>query len=44
MTNTHRFMIDKWQVVQAYQLVKANKGTAGIDKQTMFAFEKRLKE
>ena len=43
MTNTHRFMIDKWQVVQAYQLVKANKGTAGIDKQTMFAFEKDLK-
>ncbi|QQX81797.1 hypothetical protein JK628_08180 [Shewanella sp. KX20019] len=43
MTNTHRFMIDKWQVVQAYQLVKANKGTAGIDKQTMLSFEKDLK-
>lgn len=43
MTNTHRFTIDKWQVVQAYQLVKANKGAAGIDKQTMLAFEKDLK-
>ena len=43
MTNTHRFMIDKWQVIQAYQLVKANKGAAGIDKQTMLAFEKDLK-
>ncbi|QQX81806.1 hypothetical protein JK628_08235 [Shewanella sp. KX20019] len=43
MTNVHRFIIDKWQVVHAYQLVKANKSTAGIDKQTMLAFEKDLK-
>lgn len=43
MTNTHRFEIDKWQVVRAYQLVKANKGAAGIDKQSMSDFEKDLK-
>ena len=44
MTNTHRFEIDKWQVVRAYQLVKANKGAAGIDKQSMSDFEKDLKK
>lgn len=43
MTNAHRFNIDKWQVVKAYQLVKANKGAAGIDKQSMADFEKDLK-
>lgn len=43
MTNTHRFEIDKRQVVRAYQLVKANKGAAGIDKQSMSDFEKDLK-
>ncbi|WP_257282048.1 group II intron reverse transcriptase/maturase [Endozoicomonas sp. ISHI1] len=43
MTGTHRFNIDKWQVVKAYQLVKANKGAAGIDRESMAEFEKDLK-
>lgn len=33
--NAHRFNIDKWQVVKTYQLVKANKGVAGINKQSI---------
>ncbi len=43
MTDTHRFIIDRWQVVKAYQLVKANKGAAGIDNQSISDFEKDLK-
>ncbi len=42
MTDTHRFIIDRWQVVKAYQLVKANKGAAGIDNQSISDFEKDL--
>ena len=43
VTGTHRFNIDKWHVVKAYQLVKANKGAAGIDNESMTVFEKDLK-
>ena len=43
MTGTHRFAIDKWQVVKAYQLVKANKGAPGIDEQSLSEFEQDLK-
>lgn len=43
MTNTHRFIIDKWKVVRAYQLVKANQGASGIDNLSMSGFEKDLK-
>lgn len=43
MTATHRFAIEKWQVVKAYQLVKANKGAAGIDEQSLSEFEQNLK-
>lgn len=43
MANTHRFIIDRWQVVKAYQLVKTNKGAAGIDNQSMSDFETDLK-
>lgn len=31
VTKTKPFTIDKWQVVRAYELVKANAGAAGID-------------
>lgn len=43
MTGTHRHHIDRWQVVKAYRLVKANRGAAGIDEQSMADFEKDLR-
>jgi RNA-directed DNA polymerase len=38
------FTISKNLVMQAYKLVKENKGCAGIDKQTIADFEKNLKD
>jgi len=35
VTKTKPFTIDKWQVVRAYELVKANAGAAGIDQQSI---------
>jgi len=40
---TKPFEIPKQRVVQAYKLVKANAGTAGIDGQTLEEFEQDLK-
>jgi RNA-directed DNA polymerase len=37
------FQIDKWVVWEAYQRVKANKGAAGVDAQSIAAFEQDLK-
>lgn len=37
------FTIDKWQVRRAFELVKANKGAAGVDDQSLADFEKNLK-
>ena len=37
------FQIDKWVVWAAYQRVKANKGAAGVDAQSIAAFEQDLK-
>lgn len=37
------FTIEKWDVYRAWELVKANKGTAGIDGQTIDDFESNLK-
>ena len=37
------FAIDKWQVYEAYQAVKANAGSAGVDRQTIEDFETDLK-
>jgi len=42
-TTTKPFAIDKWQVYEAYQVVKSNAGSAGVDKQTIEDFEKDLK-
>jgi group II intron reverse transcriptase/maturase len=36
-------MIDKWQVYEAYEAVKSNKGAAGVDGQTIEQFEADLK-
>lgn len=37
------FSISKWKVVEAYKKVKANKGSEGIDGETLQDFEKDLK-
>lgn len=37
------FAIDKWEVWEAYELVKANRGAAGVDGQTIAGFEQDLK-
>jgi RNA-directed DNA polymerase len=41
---TKPFQIPKQQVMQAYKLVKANAGAAGVDKQSLEDFEKDLKD
>jgi group II intron reverse transcriptase/maturase len=38
------FCISKWEVWEAYKLVKANKGAAGIDGQSITDFEEGLKD
>ncbi len=43
MNKTKPFIISKWDVVKAYQLVKANRGAAGVDNQSLSDFEKDLK-
>jgi len=40
---TKPFIISKWQVFRAFELVKANAGAAGVDRQSLFDFEKDLK-
>ena len=44
MDKTKSFEISKKVVVQAYKRVKANKGSAGIDEQSLSDFEKNLKD
>jgi len=43
MSAAKPFAIDKWQVYEAYLAVKANAGSAGVDRQTIEDFEKDLK-
>jgi len=43
MSATKPFAIDKWLVYEAYQAVKANAGSAGVDEQSIGDFEKDLK-
>ena len=43
MSAAKPFAIDKWKVYEAYQAVKANAGSAGVDRQTIEDFEKDLK-
>ena len=43
MAETKPFSISKKLVWEAYQRVKANRGAAGVDGQTLTAFEKDLK-
>ena len=43
MNKTKSFKISKRKVYEAYKRVKANKGTAGVDSQTIKEFEENLK-
>jgi RNA-directed DNA polymerase len=43
MNKTKPFEISKKVVMEAYEQVKANKGTAGIDEQSIGKFEENLK-
>jgi len=43
MSTTKQFTIDRWLVYEAYEAVKANAGSAGVDKQSIADFEKDLK-
>jgi RNA-directed DNA polymerase len=40
---TKSFIISKWQVLKAYELVKANAGAAGVDQQSLSDFDRNLK-
>jgi hypothetical protein len=44
MNEAKPFLISKREVWEAYQRVKANKGAAGIDEQSIAEFEKDLKD
>jgi group II intron reverse transcriptase/maturase len=44
MSATKQFSIPKGLVWRAYQLVKANRGSAGVDQQSLEAFELKLKD
>jgi len=43
MSTTKPFTIDKWSVYKAYQAVKANAGSAGVDGQSLKMFDEDLK-
>jgi RNA-directed DNA polymerase len=44
LSKTKPFIISKQLVMEAYQLVKANKGAAGVDQQSLESFDKDLKD
>jgi RNA-directed DNA polymerase len=44
LSNTKPFTIPKELVVEAYKLVKANRGAAGVDQQSLSDFDKNLKD
>lgn len=43
MVKAKPFNISKWDVLRAYQLVKANQGSAGVDGESLSDFERNLK-
>ena len=44
MSKTKPFTILKQQVVQAYELVRANRGAAGVDQESLSDFALKLKD
>jgi RNA-directed DNA polymerase len=43
MSEAKPFGISKWEVWEAYKRVKANRGAAGVDEQSIAVFERDLK-
>src|ERR1700752_5480277 len=43
MKEAKPFVISKWEVWEAYKRVRANKGAAGVDEQSIADFERDLK-
>ena len=43
MKETRPYNISKWVVYEAYEKVKANRGSYGVDEQSIKDFEKNLK-
>ena len=41
---TKPFIINRWQVYEAFRRVKSNAGSAGVDKQSIAEFEENLKD
>ena len=44
MSEARPYSISKWEVWKAYEKVKANKGAAGVDEQSIQGFERKLKD
>jgi len=44
LSKTKPYIISKQLIVEAYKLVKANKGAAGVDQQSLESFDKNLKD
>jgi len=44
MSEARPYSISKWEVWKAYEKVKANKGAAGVDEQSIKGFERKLKD
>ena len=44
MNKAKSFCISKWEVWEAYKRVRANKGAAGVDGQSIAEFEENLKD
>jgi RNA-directed DNA polymerase len=44
MSEARPYCISKWEVWKAYEKVKANKGAAGVDEQSIKDFERKLKD
>ncbi|WP_279633395.1 hypothetical protein [Methylotuvimicrobium buryatense] len=42
MSEAKPFVISKWQVMRAFELVKANAGAAGVDRQSLADFLKEI--
>jgi RNA-directed DNA polymerase len=43
VSKTKSFQIPKWLVYEAYKRIKANKGSSGVDGESLDAFDQDLK-
>ncbi len=44
MVKTNSYLISRYTIWEAYKLVKANQGAAGVDEQSIQKFEENLKD